>query len=317
MQAAGLVPNDHQQQQQQLGEEGPIRQEEVVADGANVDHPVADEEEEALPAIMGQDDPRRMLLTRDEHAWALDIKFLVERVPDLDNLPDFMYAQLGIVCQNNLDDALRRAYGLQAFREEYKIHDSLEEGRRLLHSLVTVIQPLQFLSFSFSQGDGTYVLVHDVTKFETKHMTTPRKANEWFAAAYYMQTVLNPDLESVRKGCICCVECEGFDVTKKQDFKIFQKMFSELMTSYPFRGVCKHYHTGLFCNLIISAFRKLLPKSLRDTFQIGLKFDCRLDEAFLVPTVAIANQRFLSRVDETLMRRYINESTFSLSQNGY
>ena len=89
-----------------------------------------------LPTLMGPEDPLRMKLTREEHAWAWDIKDCIEMLDDLDNLCDFWYAQLAIVCQDNVEDAVRRAYGLQYFREEFKIRDTFEQGRHCMHQLV-------------------------------------------------------------------------------------------------------------------------------------------------------------------------------------
>ena len=274
-------------------------------------HPSVDD---SLPAIMGSDDPRRMKLTREELMWALDIKDVIEMMPDLDNLADFWYAQYAIICKDNVADAVQRATALQAFREEYKVRETLEDGRRRTGSLILELMPRQWLSFSFSSSDGTYVLVHGLTKCDTTNLTTAKKADDWFASIYYMQTACLPDLESVRKGYICCVECEGWSFRKKQDGKLVQRMFSEFMAHYPFRGQCKHYHTGMIINVIVSACRRILPPEIRETLHVGLKFDGRLDEAFLVPNLDAANQRMLHRLGGALEKRYENEKAFSLSE---
>lgn len=269
-------------------------------------------ENQVLPETMLQDDPHRMKLTRQEHRWAMEIKESIDALADLDNLTDFMYAQLAIICQDNVTDAVRRAYGLQHFKEAYGIEDGLQQGRRCMQSYTNLF-PTQLLSFSFSQNDGTYVLVHDASKLDTVGLAKRGESDLWFIQSFYIHTALSPDLESIRKGCICCVECEGVDWTKKQDIKLMHLMFSQLLTNYPFRGQCKHYHTGMIANMAISTLRKILPPHMRYTFQTGLQFDGRLDQAFLVPTVEIANQRLLGRIVETLRRRYDNEITFSLA----
>lgn len=263
---------------------------------------------------MGPDDPLRMKLTREEHAWAWDIKDCIEMLDDLDNLCDFWYAQLAIVCQDNVEDAVKRAYGLQCFREEYKIRDSVEQGCHCMQQLVYELSPKQLLSFSFSHSDGTYVLVHDITKADTNRVSTPKKCDDYFGFCYYLHTLWGPDFESIRKGGICCVECEGWDWKKKQDGKLILRYFTRLLTFYPFRGVCKSYHTGMFANLLASALRKAIP-SLKETFFMGLQFDGRLDEAFLVPSLEFSNRRLLSRMEATLKLRYQNERTFTLSED--
>jgi hypothetical protein len=49
------------------------------------------EEEEPIPAAMGPSDPPRRRLTREESQWALDIKYAIENLPEVDNLDDFWY----------------------------------------------------------------------------------------------------------------------------------------------------------------------------------------------------------------------------------
>lgn len=276
--------------------------------------PLPPEVEESLPAIMGPDDPLRMKLTRQELEWALDIKDVMEMMPELDNLNDFWYAQYAIICEDDIEDAVTRALALQHFRQEYKIVDEYPYAHRKMTSLIIDLMPRQWLSFSFSYADGNYVMIFDMTKFDTTNLTTTQQQDDMFASIYYMQSACCPDLESVRKGYTCCAECEGWDFQRsKQDGKVHQKLFSELFSQYPFRGQCKHYHTGIIMNLLVSACKRLLPVKMRDTFYMGLQFDGRLDETFLVPTLEIANQRMLTSLGEALTKRYTNEKSFTLS----
>ena len=84
-------------------------------------------------------------------------------MPDLDNLSDLMYVQLAIVCKDNIEEALDRCYGLQAFREEYKMLDTYEAGRYYLKELIKIF-PTMFLNFAFAEtftvlGKTTGVIV--------------------------------------------------------------------------------------------------------------------------------------------------------------
>lgn len=269
-------------------------------------------EEEPLPAIMGPDDPKRMALTREEKQWALDIKDLVEMMPDLDNLSDFMYAQLALICEDNAEDAVRRAYGLQAFREEYNILDTYEDGCRYIRAMIDLF-PEEFLSFSFSHQDGTYVLVHDASKLKTTNLTTPKKVEAFFAAAYYFHQAMIPDMESARKGTIVLVECSQYTFTQKQNFNIQKQLFSQLLSIYPFKGSLQCYHTGLVFNLLASMFRSVLPTKLKDKIKTGLILDQSLDAYYLVPSVEAAAQRVIQRMEETLKKRHENLNTFVLT----
>ncbi|CAB9501048.1 expressed unknown protein [Seminavis robusta] len=177
------------------------------------------------------------------------------------------------------------------------------------------LMPGQHLGFSFSQEEGTYLFAHDATKLDSTRLNTPEKVDDWLGACYYIHTAFCPDMDSIRKGIICLAECDGWDWTKKQDFKIFQKFFSELLTVYPFNGQVRHYHTGTTLNIMAAMLRQILPAHLRNTFKTGLVFEGRLDKFFLVPDAKTANQRMLARMKATLKRRYDHEKSFSLKGN--
>ena len=171
-------------------------------------------DDSSIPHILGIDDPRRMTLTKEEHHWALEIKRAVELLPELDNLSDFMYAQFAIITRGAVDDAIQRAFGLQEFRQEYGIMDNVIDGQRHLQNLIKAF-PEQLLSFSFSHADGAYVLIHDVTKFDTSVLKSQSQINSWMAATYYLHSTMNPDIAAIRRGCIVLIEwyvlcCESF-----------------------------------------------------------------------------------------------------------
>ena len=75
-----------------------------------------------------------MTLSEDETQWANALKLRVEASEDIQNLSDYEYAQFAIHSQGKLRGALSRIQGLQAFREEYNINDTVEEGIELLRA---------------------------------------------------------------------------------------------------------------------------------------------------------------------------------------
>lgn len=66
-------------------------------------------------------------------------------------------------------------------------------------------------------------------------------------------------------------------------------------------------------NLLASMTRPLLPAHVRSVYQVGARFDGRLDELYLTPNKEEANQRFLTRVQAALTRRYRFQATFSFA----
>ncbi|CAB9516313.1 expressed unknown protein [Seminavis robusta] len=274
-----------------------------------------EDEEDTIPRVIENiDDPRRMKLTQEERVWALEIKEMIENSPELDTkYNDFMYAQMAIITKGDLEDAMNRAHGLQDFRREYKILDTLEQGHMCMKKFIEIL-PLHWLSFSFSPSEGTYILVHDVSKIDTNLLNTVSKVETWMAASYYLHTSFSADMACIRRGCISMAECEGMDWTKKQDFKLIQAMISQLLTVYPFIGEFRGFHTGTVFNVLASILRRILPSDFKDTFRTGYRFEGRLDSFYLIPDVPTANRRLISRLCETLKRRYDNEQNFFLTE---
>ena len=90
-------------------------------------------------------------------------------------------------------------------------------------------------------------------------------------------------------------------------------MWDDIGCMYPLK-VSKHkfFNAGTIWTSVISMLKALLPQELREKFEFGCQFEQRLDSLYLLPTLDDANQRFLGRVEETLQRRYYNETNFRL-----
>lgn len=266
--------------------------------------------EEDLDRNLSLDDPDRMKLTKRENDRAKNIKAAVESLPDLDNLSDLMYAQLAIVCKDDVEDAIHRCYGMQGFRQEYKLVDTYEQGCKYLKTTLQLF-PEMFLSFSYSEHEGRFVFVHDAEKFEPKAFTTADMADDWMRMCYYTHFIYFPDVEAIRRGIVIVCDCTG--ITMRRDWlKLNQKLFDQFLSYYPHSGQCRLFNTGPIMNIFASLLRKLLPEHIRDQFIAGYQYDGRLGDDFLVPTVEIAHQRVLSRLQHALEQRYENEKLFSL-----
>jgi len=159
--------------------------------------------------ILGPDDPERMMLSAEELEWALDIKDAFGMVPELDRISDFMCAQWAVKLKGDVEEAVRRALILQAYREEYGVNESsLEDGIRGLIALLQLC-PRQFMSWSYSKSDGRYVLVHDVAALDASTLRNPDRQETFFRGSYWLHHAMCMDMESIRKGWITIAECVG------------------------------------------------------------------------------------------------------------
>lgn len=259
--------------------------------------------ESDLTRVLPRDDPARMKLTEEENENALAIKEMVEGMPDLDNLSDFMYAQLALICEDNVEDAINRCFGMQDFRREYGLVDSLQEGSRYLRWGINQF-PLHFVNFEFHEATGMYFFVVDMDKIRF----SAEMVEEFGKLMYYSVHLFVPDMEAVRRGYISVSECQGMSM-RKDVLKHFGRFSTEFLGHYPFICKSRLFHTSAMVNVIVSMLRKLLPD---DLFEVGLQFDGHIGETFLVPTVQEANARTLNSMVEALKLRYDNEKSFSI-----
>ncbi|CAB9506111.1 expressed unknown protein [Seminavis robusta] len=259
-------------------------------------------------------DPRRMQLTNEERQWALNIKQAITASPEINDMSDFSYAQLALTDRGDLQAALERAAHMQAFREEYKILDSMEDGMRSLKTTLQVF-PAAFLSFSYSNSHGSYCFVYDMAAFDLYKLNKqPGLFQSGMWGIYYLGHCMAPDFQSMRRGAIFLVECQGFDWKRNVDLKTIRTIWVDFLAVYPFQiQKMKYFHSGLFINLINSLKKRFLPKHIVDKMEIGCMFERRLSDIYLVPDIDAAAQRLLSALECSLNRRYENERSFVLS----
>lgn len=251
-------------------------------------------------------------ITGEECDWATDIKEAINLTPGLSSISDFMCAQLALFVKDDVEEALERAIQLQAFKEEYGIMDTLEDGRRFLRAFIRLF-PRQVLDFS-RRDDGTSVIVQNLAQLDSSVLTTKESMRSFLGGSYYLHHALYPDFASMRSGALILVECAGMSFPDKQDFRIISKMYSELSAAYPLFAHVKSFHTSSFYNIMASTVQRLLPRQRRPKFETGCTCDTgRLDTIFLVPTVEIANQRVLSQLSDSLRQRYEEDLVFSLN----
>lgn len=285
-------------------------------------------------AVAVQDDnnevqAHRMDLTAEERAWAKRIKAAVEDTPELDNLSDYMYAQMAIVSRID-DDAndditnialklpliLARFQTMQNHKQESGVVDDYGQGYQMLDRLICHLVPGSYLDYSYHLRENAYVCTTSMTHFDMTVLADPEKFKHWLAASYYMFHAFNPDFEATRNGLIILAECEGYH-WKGRDMvhtKAFRQWWEELALVYPlYVQKVKYFHTGLFLNLLLSTARRFLPAHVRRRMDIGCRSEAgRLDEIFLQPNPDVANARLVGRLQEALQLYYRNEASFVL-----
>lgn len=299
------------------------RSEEIeVEDDSEEDDEESDWEEEEeqpqepaetpLPAVMEQQDPRRMHISREHRDLALRYKAAAAQITELNALPDFWYVQCAIAIGDNIPVGLHQLIQLQSYREEYNIVDTFEFGRRCLRDIVELL-PGYFMGCDFNKTDGNYMFALDFAKADMGAVR--RSPQAWFQGCYFVAQVAYFEFEAVRKGVTLVMECEGYDWGRNLDFNIIKQIWLELCAVYPLHlRQVRHFHTGVFMNLMVSMSKKFLPASLGDNIQMGCKFKGgRMDQFYNVPSLEAAQERLLSRLEMCLAKRYINEHEFRLS----
>jgi hypothetical protein len=266
--------------------------------------PSAAHSERPLPAAF---DPLRMDLTIEEgeNAWA--IRRAIEAIPELDNLSDFMYCHLAIVVGDDVEDAVKRATHLQTFRQNFRVLDTLEDGRKAFQEMIEIL-PEFVLALEFHED--SYSLFFNLKGFDASLLTTPEKLNAIIKGYYYIRQCLSADFETIRQGVFIHFECNGYDWTKHLSVKHYRKFWDAFMKSYPFRFTAKWYHTGRLLNVANTAAKKIYYQNLLDDFQI--EAPAFLDEIYLQPNLEIANRRLLLTLENALRRRFQMEREFSL-----
>ena len=251
---------------------------------------------------------------------------MIEMTPEANNLPDFCYAHLALVVQDDVAGAVRRALQLQAFKEEYDIRDTPQQGQQLLRKHMAIFRG-QFLHLQLDESTirtepgenqdlGTITFVHDAVAFDSTRLDTHQKMKDYMGATYYLFQALFIDCEAVRSGVdIILVEYEGFSFTKKQNMKLITRTFSELITAYPVNARTFNYRTGVMANLMSSVLKKILPEHLRNTFHCGCVSEGgRFDKMYLCPDIETASQRVLHSFEAFLLKRYESEKNFTLDR---
>ncbi|CAB9505149.1 expressed unknown protein [Seminavis robusta] len=277
---------------------------------ANDDDPTMNQ---LVADLCGQDDPARMVLTQEEHQWAVAVKTAIEKIPDLDDLTDFMYAQIAIVSQGNGRDAVVRAFRLQEHKKDNEIMDTLDDALRNLP------KESYFISIDYSLESGGYIVAYDVGNYSNGAIwLNPEETRYYNRRAFYATHMAFCDLEALRVGATVLAECEGYQLVKGKTLSLtgFQNVWKSVH-AYPRKiKQVKFFNPPPLCKMMLSMAKSMLPREVTATFQLCPKCPMgRLDRLYSIPTPEIARARLQERMKGLVKKRYANEANFSLDNH--
>lgn len=235
---------------------------------------------------------------------------------------DYDYAQQALTCTADLEDEdatkalMQRMYKLQYFREDYKIQDTVEEGVRMIQRLMEMM-PGYLLSVDFAARYGSYIAVFDRAAFQPAKLATPEDMRTFLGAYYYIFQCLSTNSKAIRSGVVFITECQDMK-EENFDLQVEEKFLSHLFGHYPFRHKeCLWLNTPSVANIAYGLMKSLVPGDFRANWRMGCKldgFDGRIDSLFKMPTLAIAQEQLLSKIESFLTERGQNAGGFELHQ---
>ncbi|CAB9522925.1 expressed unknown protein [Seminavis robusta] len=271
-------------------------------------------DEETPPETPDGLDPSFFQLSEEEKENALDIKDAVEGLPDLDNLSDFMYANMALVW--DVTTSIKHAYIMQEVRKEYKILLTYEDGVRAFTEVMELV-PTFFLSYMFDVKDAKSVLVMDLSVPKNEMWRDPKKIEKFMRCGFYLSYATFPTLETVRKGKTDIFEFEGFQWGKGWvELRWAEHLTNLTIGAFPSNFRTHFYHTPVMANVFVSMLKKMLPNEVAARIHAGFQFaGGRLSNFYLLPTPEVAAERTLANLLMGLKIRMDSEKMFSLDEH--
>lgn len=268
-------------------------------------------------------------LTEAERTYARQLKAAHAADNDSDTLlTDFQYAHHAVVDSHlPLPQALQKVIGLQRFRQQYNLQDTVEEGLQYLDSFMT--QQAEFvLHLDVCEG-GSFEAVRalDIARLNpAAAMKLDARGvdyhwKQFVCGEYYMHTACSPYLASIRQGIF---EIADLDQLGSHNFSMeFEyRRHGELIGYYPLKfKTIMAYNTGYLANVSWNLMKPFLTENAKKSIQLGCQVveapDAndsrrRLAEFYLQPSPQLAQASILHRTQTMLQIRYRNEQDFRL-----
>lgn len=278
---------------------------------------LSEEEMAAATAAALGGGPETMVLTQTEVNRALQIKDAVQSQSHIKPLTDFEYVQYAMCCEQDetMDQIFHRMEMMQAFKEEYKIADTAEDGVDVIHQL-NKEQPGFFLSIAYLPSTKNYLSVIDWAQLFPSRFKTWEQDRKFMGYLYYSCQAKSCQFQALREGSSIMVECMGVG-TENFDSRFFSRMQHELLLWLPkLQKETFLLNSPSIANMAFALWRKFMRPDQKQALHMGHKIEGlegqRIAELYKIPTLEIAEQHLLLNVKIFLQHRYQMEQEFRL-----
>jgi hypothetical protein len=297
-------------------------------DGSSTENIHDDEDDEDADDVvvrllnnpLSHEDSATMRLTADEIQWAQQLKEIVERSPDLQNMNDLWIAQYALVSQGDLEEARRRIVATQTFQREFGVDHSLEQG---LEMFAQLLEQQRGLLLSLDVDNVTMEGLHimDQAKLNPNAaLSSPQSWKVLMVGFYYYFYIVQPTIATVRIGHYTMSDFGNFD-WHNLSMELSTCSNAEMLRLYPIKYTkFLAFNTNGIANIMFSLTKNIFPKSMIDSVQLGCRVPMTedenvprpLSEMYLQPSLEQSNERMRARARELLLLRAKNEAHFRI-----
>ena len=252
-----------------------------------------------------------MRVTHDEAARARAIQAAAEH---LKPLTDMGYAQYAIAASpdESISQIIHRMTVMQEFKDDYLIHDTVEEGVELMTQL-TLRHPGLLLALEYLPSSRNYLTVADLVALDPQRIVRSKEDERVFLGGlYYACQCQAAQLEAIRNGTSCVVECMGLGPLNL-DLPLLDKIVHKFYRWYPRlqKEQCFVNAPQGDISTLFGLYQRVLSKNQNETQTVvhtipGLE-GVRIDALYKTPSEEEARRHVLKRVQQYLTLRYHNE----------
>ena len=257
-----------------------------------------------------------MQLSIAEINRALEIKRAVEADDRVVPISDFSYVQYALTSgEESIECICERVYLMQCFREEYRIHDTVNEGVDLILA-ATVNHPGYLLAVEHLVSTQNYARILDLAAFYPSSVKTDENLRVVMGYNYYVWQAVFPNFQAIRNGMTTIVEC--MDTTFDNfDHDVLEKLMVHLYKPYPKNQLEFFFvNSPTVVNIIWGLMKRTVPFRERRKYILGHHVPGfegrRIDALYKLPNEDVARVRLLNSVLFLLRLREKNEVSFSL-----
>lgn len=281
-----------------------------------------DDENDTLTRLLSNPqchlDPLTMQLTNTERGWALALQQAVSNRPDLNEMSDLWITHYALVAGGNTQNALHRIACMQAFQEEYKVDNSVEQGVQSLEQLM-LQQPGLLLSLDVDSTTLQGLHIMDCSRLHPDvALKTHRTWPVLVVGFYYYFLVCQPTLATIRNGQYTMQDYGEWD-WHNCSLEGFSRFNAEFGKEYPIKfSRLSAYNTNSAANMMFALTKHIFPRSMMDAVQLGCQVAPEegiarpLADIYLQPNLQECNHRMLTKARQLLSLRAKNDAGFRL-----